>query len=257
MKKVISFLMLMFLLSNQLICAATEQPNQTQSPAGQSFAHFPEEGIPVLMYHSIGTMYDRSICVSESLFKEQMEWLYKHDYHTVNLDEFYEALSGNAELPDKPVLITFDDGFGDNFKVAWPILEQYGFNATFFIVTGQVNPYNIDWNQLKELISQGNSIGSHSVNHYDMSSLNSRQQEKELRASKQALEDNLGTSIKAFCFPYGKYNKTTLALLPESGYLLSFTTNSGKVRFGDNEYLLKRVHIWGGMSSSKFVEQVS
>ncbi len=257
MKKAISFLVLFLVLTSQPICAAVERSDETQSAIEKNLSHFPEGGIPVLMYHSIGTKYDRSICVSEKLFQEQMEWLYNHNFHTVNLDEFYSALSGKSAFPDNPILVTFDDGFSDNYQVAWPILKQYGFNATFFIVTSQINPYNIDWDQLRELVRQGNSIGSHSVNHFDLTTLNTKQQEKELRESKEMLEENLGTSIKAFCFPYGGYNKTTLALLPESGYLLSFTATSGKVRFGDNEYLLKRVHVCGGMPLSKFIEKVS
>lgn len=257
MKKIILFFVVLFLLlTSPSICASAKQ-SAAPSAIENNLAHFPQEGIPVLMYHSIGTMYDRSICVSEKLFEEQIEWLHANNYHTVNADEFYEALSGKSALPDNPILITFDDGFGDNYKVAWPILKQYGFNATFFIVTSQVNPYNIDWDQLKELVAHGNSIGSHSVNHYDLSTLNTKQQEKELRKSKEILEEKLDTSIKAFCFPYGSYNKTTLALLPESGYLLSFTARSGKVYLGDNEYLLKRVHICGGMPLSSFIKKIT
>lgn len=256
MKKIISLLAILLLLTSQTICASAEQ-SASQSTIENNLAHFPKEGIPVLMYHSIGIMYDRSICVSEKLFEEQMEWLHENNYHTVNSDELYEALSGKTALPDNPILITFDDGFGDNYKVAWPILKHYGFNATFFIVTSQVNPYNIDWNQLKELVEQGNSIGSHSVNHYDLATLNTKQQEKELRKSKEVLEEKLDTSIKAFCFPYGSYNKTTIALLPKSGYLLSFTVRSGKVYLGDNEYLLKRVHICGGEPLSSFIKKIT
>jgi len=254
-KRNISFFILIFFLANLLVCNAAGE--QAQISKEQSLTQFPEEGVPVLMYHSIGSQYHCSICVSEKQFKEQMEWLSDNGYHTINLDQFYEALSGNASLPENPVMITFDDGFADNYRVAWPILKEFGFNATFFIVTSQVNPYNIDWGELKELIRQGNSIGSHSVNHFDLTTLNTRQQEQELRESREALEKNLGVKVKAFCFPYGNYNKTTLALLPETGYVLSFTTFSGKVHYGDNEYLLRRIHIWGGKPVSDFIKQVA
>ena len=255
MRRSFSFFILIYFLASMLICSAENE--QIGNGAENGLSQFPEEGIPVLMYHSIGSQYHCSICVSEKQFTEQMDWLRDNGYHTLNLDEFYEALSTGAKLPEKPVMITFDDGFADNYRVAWPILEQHGFNATFFIVTGQVNPYNIDWPDLKELVSHGNSIGSHTVDHIDLTTLNTRQQEKELRVSKEALEKNLGIKVKAFCFPYGNYNKTTLALLPETGYSLSFTTTSGKVHYGDNEYLLRRIHIWGGKPTSDFVKQVA
>lgn len=238
-----------------MVCSA--ESGETGNGAEQGLTQFPEEGIPVLMYHSIGSQYHCSICVSEKQFKEQMDWLYDNGYNTLNLDQFYDALSDGAGLPEKPVMITFDDGFADNYRVAWPILRQHGFNATFFIVTGQVNPYNIDWPELKELVKGGNSIGSHTIDHIDLTTLNTRQQEAELRVSKEVLEKNLGIKIKAFCFPYGNYNKTTLSLLPETGYSMSFTTTSGKVHYGDNEYLLRRIHIWGGKPTSDFVKQVA
>jgi len=218
---------------------------------------FPESGVPVLMYHSISSKYDCSICVTENQFRKQMAWLYDNGYHAVSVDAFYSALAENGTLPEKPVLITFDDGFKDNYQAAWPILKEFGFTGTFFVVTGKIDSYNLDWEDLKQLVENGNSIGSHSVTHRDLSSLNAAQQEKELRESKRTLEEGLGAPIKAFCFPYGKYNKTTLSLLPELGYSLSFTTRSGKVCFGDDEYLLKRVHVVGGMSMASFQKQVA
>jgi len=248
-KKYVSIIIVIVLFLNQTDCLASGE-------AAGGPESFPKEGIPVLMYHSIGSKYQCSICVSEKQFDEQMRWLYENGYSSLKLEEFYEALRGGP-LPEKPVLITFDDGFSDNYRVAWPILRRYGFRATFFIVTGQVAPYNIDWDELRELTEAGNSIGSHTVDHRDLSTLNTRDQERELRQSKEALEKNLGIEVRAFCFPYGKYNKTTLSLLPAEGYTMGFTTESGKVRFGDDEYLLRRIHIWGGKPFSSFVEQVA
>ena len=175
----------------------------------------------------------------------------------MSIDEFYEALINQGPVPENPVLITFDDGYIDNYTADWPILKQYGFTATFFIITQYVNPSRMDWEQLIELIGQGNSIGSHTVNHYDLSTLSAAQQKKEIDDSKGILEDKLGIPIKAFCFPSGKYNCTTLKLLSESGYSLGFTTKSGRVHSGDDSFLLKRVRIWGGMTSSQFIKQVA
>ncbi|MEA4895509.1 MAG: polysaccharide deacetylase family protein [Oscillospiraceae bacterium] len=258
MKKLISLAAAVFILTSSFFCEGAFLPDEpSQSAVEKNLATFPENGIPVLMYHSISSKYDSSICVSEKLFRKQADWLYSNNYHTVTPDWLLAAMAGRRSLPENPILITFDDGFHDNYSVAWPILKEYGFNATFFIVTDQVNPYNIDWDQLIELVSQGNSIGSHTVHHYDLSALSCTQQESELSQSRRILEEKLGTDIKSFSFPYGKYNETTLSLLPELGYALSFTTTSGKVRLGDDEYLLKRVHIEGGMPMKEFVKQVS
>jgi peptidoglycan/xylan/chitin deacetylase (PgdA/CDA1 family) len=237
--------------------AAPAPSNQQNNQVLQKLYSYPQNGIPVLMYHSISTEPDNTLCVSKEQFGEEMAWLHSNNYHTLSMDDFYEALINRGRLPENPVLITFDDGYKDNYEAARPILEQYGYVATFFIVTDYVNQYRIDWDQLKDLISKGNSIGSHSVGHRDLSTLSAEQQEKELKDSKQILEDHLGISIKAFCFPSGKFDQTTLTLLPEAGYALSFSTKSGKVHIGDNRYSLNRVGIMGGSSLSKFISQVS
>jgi peptidoglycan/xylan/chitin deacetylase (PgdA/CDA1 family) len=242
-----------FLISNDITYPAYVQSQNTDAP---DLRPFPAKGIPVLMYHSISTNPKDGNCVSEEQFEKEMEWLYSQNYHTLNMDELYQALVQGALVPDKPILITFDDGYPDNYKTAWPILKQYGFRATFFIITNNIGAASIDWSQLKDLISQGNSIGSHSVHHYDLSILSYKQQESELGKSKQILEDNLGIKIKAFCYPSGQYNETTLKLLSELGYTLSFTTKPGRVYLGDNQFELRRVRVWGGMLFSIFTRQV-
>jgi peptidoglycan/xylan/chitin deacetylase (PgdA/CDA1 family) len=233
-----------------------QQP-ETLPPSGEATASFPKSGIPVLMYHSISTDEKNSLCVSEDQFKGEMEWLHQNAYHTISIDEFYEALMNQGSVPENPILITFDDGYTDNFTTAWPILKEYGFTATFFIITDYVSPSRIEWEQLSELVEQGNSIGSHTIHHYDLSKLSAVLQKKEIADSKSILDEKLDVTVKAFCYPSGKYNQTTLKLLSESGYSLGFSTKSGRVHAGDDPLLLKRVRIWGGMTSTEFIKQVS
>lgn len=227
----------------------TSSEMQPPQPKNANLYKFPETGIPVLMFHSISTKPGNTLCVSENQFKEEMAWLKSQNYHTITLDELYQALTNNALLPEKPILLTFDDGYADNFKQAWPILQQYGFWATFFIA---VNYNKMDWNELKELVRQGNSIGSHTVTHLDLTTRSAKQQEIELTKSKQILKDQLSINIIAFCYPSGRYNKTTLGLVEKSGYKLGFTTNSGKVHFGDDLYTLKRIRVSSGISLAAF-----
>ena len=216
----------------------------------------PDAGVPVLMYHSISSKYDPSFCVPAKQFEREMRYLREHNYHSVSPAELRAALDGEAPLPENPVLITFDDGFGDNYKTAWPILEKYGFRATFFIVTGEVGDYSIDWPQLQELIDAGNTIGSHTVHHCDLTTLSEAGQRRELFDSKATLEKHLSAPVSAFCIPYGRYNKTTLRLLREAGYDISFTTNPGRVCTGDDIYTLHRLHMVGGTNLSRFAQKV-
>lgn len=232
-------------------------PTPPLTPGNQdklNMSKFPEEGIPVLMYHSISTIPGNSLGVPVEQFSEEMEWLNRQNYHSLSLNEFYQALTNQAPVPEKPILLTFDDEYSDNYSSAWPILRQYGFGATFFVTTSSVGPGMMDWNQLKDLNGQGNSISSHTVHHLDLTTLSSEQQEYELRVSEQELENHLSVSVPALCFPSGRYNKTTLELMPKLGYKLGFTTVPGKVHLGDDLLTLKRVRISGGMPLASFQE---
>lgn len=213
---------------------------------------FPDGGIPVLMYHSIRTTPGNSLCVPVKQFSEEMEWLHLQNYQTLSIDELYDALTEKTLTAKKPIVLTFDDGYTDNYNSAWPILRQYGFRANFFIITDAVGSGAMNWSELAELVKNGNSIGSHTVRHLDLTKLTPKQQEKEITISKQELEKHLGIHVRALCFPSGRYNNETLKLMPKSGYELGFTTQPGKVHLGDNLLLLKRVRISGGMPFSNF-----
>lgn len=213
---------------------------------------FPKEGIPVLMYHSISTLPGNSLGVPVKQFAQEMDWLKRQGYHSISTEDLYLALVNKTPVPEKPILLTFDDGYADNYWSAWPILEQKGFRATFFIVTNSVGPGMMNWDQLNDLSRQGNSIGSHTVHHLDLSTLSYNQQERELTISKQELENHLGIKETVLCFPAGRYNKTTLALMPKLGYTLGFTTKPGKVHLGDDLLTLKRERIYGGMPIATF-----
>jgi len=213
---------------------------------------FPEEGVPVLMYHSISTIPGNSLGVPVKQFTEEMEWLHRENYHSLSLEEFYQALANKTPIPEKSILLTFDDGYSDNYSSAWPILHQFGLSATFFIVTNSVGPGMMSWDQINDLARQGNSIGSHTVHHLDLSMLSNKQQENELGNSKQEIVNHLDISVQALCFPSGRYNKTTLELMSKQGYKLGFTTHPGKVHLGDELLTLKRMRISGGMALASF-----
>ncbi len=213
---------------------------------------FPNEGIPILMYHSISTLPGNSLGVPVKQFNEEIAWLRRQGYHSISIEDLYQALVNKASVPEKPILLTFDDGYGDNYRSAWPIMQHNNFRATFFIITNSVGHGMMNWEQLNDLIKQGNFIGSHTVHHLDLASLTENQQDSELNISKQELEQHLGISVQALCFPSGKYNKTTLKLMSKLGYRLGFTTKPGRVHLGDVLLTLKRERIYGGMPLVSF-----
>ncbi|KLU59289.1 poly-beta-1,6-N-acetyl-D-glucosamine N-deacetylase precursor [Peptococcaceae bacterium CEB3] len=227
-------------------------PKKNPPAAAPALTPFPKEGIPVLMYHSISTIPGNTLGVPVKQFTAEMVWLHRRGYHSLSPDELYRALTAGGKVPEKPILLTFDDGYADNYYAAWPILRANGFRATFFIITNSVGPGMMTWSWLADLVRAGNSIGSHTVHHLDLAALPAKEQEDELAQSKQAIKNHLGLDVRAFCFPSGRYNPTTLELLSKLGYRIGFTTRPGRVHVGDNPLTLKRLRIYGGMPLSSF-----
>ncbi|MDP4133757.1 MAG: polysaccharide deacetylase family protein, partial [Bacillota bacterium] len=179
------------LTSNEIIDTDSNiAPTPTTQPTNEnvtSIYNFPAKGIPVLMYHSISSRPNNSLCVPEIQFAKEMEWLSNQNYHCLTIEEFYLALVDDDPLPEKSILLTFDDGYVDNYKVALPILEHYNFKATFFIIVNSIGAEGMSLDQIKELTKKGYSIGSHTSNHLDLSILSAKRQENELMISKQKL----------------------------------------------------------------------
>ena len=174
-----------------------------------------------------------------------MKYLHESGFSTISLDQLYEAYQGKSMLPEKPIVITFDDGYLDNYTAAFPVLKQYNFTAAFFVITDVVGKGMMSWEQLREMQDYGMTIQPHTVTHPDLTALTPEQQRKEMADSKAEVESKLGTQVKFFCYPYGKFNSATLKQLKDSGYKLGLTISQGKANPADNLLLLKRLYVNG------------
>ncbi len=208
---------------------------------------FPPQGIPILYYHSIANLPGNELGVPPAQFDAQMQYLHTQGYTTISLDQLYAALTKGAKVPRKPILLTFDDGYPDNYSVALSILERYGYTATFFVVTSYMQPRQgmLTWPELSAMSDYGMTIGSHTVHHLNLSKLPLAQQSAELSQSKAEIQRHLGFATPYFCYPYGGYDPATLQMLRKTGYKLAVTTDSGVVEPGDNVLRLKRIYVNG------------
>ncbi len=248
----------------QVSAQSSDIPAQ-QKPAPQKWVppqaeyDFPAKGVPFLYYHSIASLPGNVAGVPPAEFAAQMKYLYDAGFSAVSLDQFYAAYEGKEKLPRKPVVITFDDGYPDNYSIAFPILKQYNFTAAFFVVTGYMEPGQgmLTWDQLREMQAYGMTIGSHTVDHLELSKLSLAEQKNEIFQSKAKIESELGTSVDYFCYPNGKFNQTTLSLLRQAGYKLAVTTAPGTAKRGDNPLLLKRVFVNGLNDLADFKRRVT
>lgn len=201
--------------------------------------------VTVLNYHKTEDVHN-SLSVPPAEFDAQMKFLWEHNYHTISPDELYSSLSGNAELPENPVLITFDDGYEDNYLYAYPILQKYGFKATIFVISGYVGvqPHYITWQQAREMRDYGFNIESHTVSHRSMTDLTDEELKTELVESKKKIEAEMGHTVNFMAYPTGTYNLHIAQLVKDAGYKAAFTIKYGNVDKGSNVYALERVPIF-------------
>lgn len=184
--------------------------------------------IPILMYHHVDDK-SGSLYISKSTFSGQMDYLTKKGYNTVTLAEVVSGLNGQSALPPKPIVITFDDGYQDNYLNAYPVLRQYNMKATFFIITQLVGGFDyMNWEQLREMA--GNplvTIGDHTLSHKAVSMETDPQLRDEILSAQSILKDQLGVVVNTFAYPYGSLNVNAEKILKEGGFAAAVTTQRG------------------------------
>ena len=211
-------------------------------------------GIPVLNYHQINDVDENLLTVSTSEFETQMAWLAENGYQTITVSELLDFLDGKGSLPERPVLITFDDGYIDNYQCAFPILKKHNMKACIFLISEYVSlyPNYLTWEQLAEMQSSGIEFGSHTVDHNVLTELSPNSVNHELADSKNILEKRLKRRIEVLAYPCGFTNEYIKSRVNASGYRAAFTVNLGNVHTGDDLYALNRVPIFGALPHTMF-----
>jgi peptidoglycan/xylan/chitin deacetylase (PgdA/CDA1 family) len=225
--------------------------------------------IPILMYHSIsndsenGTHPYYRTCTSPEVFKSHMRFLQDYNYSVISLSDAINLLNDTAEQPlaqsktdrVRYVVITFDDGFRDFYTHASPILQKYGFTATMFLTTSFISNHGkrfkekpcLSWNEVRELHQKGISFGSHTITHPQLKILPREHVQREVKESKDIIENELGSAIESFSYPYAfpeEDNQFKLFLrdtLKSSGYQYGVSTILGIASRTQNQFFLRRI----------------
>jgi len=218
------------------------------SPNGSNLINLKD--VPILNYHKVDIL-NHALSVSPQEFEEQMEYLYKNKYNTITPDQLMAYLKYGKQLPYKPIMITFDDGYLDNYTNAYPIMKKYGFIATIFIVTNLVghDPRFMTWDQAKEMQQNGIVFGSHTVNHTSLTSLTKEQIRDELTQSRDEMTRQLGKPPNYFAYPTGTYNSEIEDIVRSAGYKAAFTIRYGQVGVDSDLYALERIAIFKGQKT--------
>ena len=206
------------------------------------------EGFPILEYHQVTNepsepgfeMYN----VPPAEFAAQLDYLQAEGYTTITLKDFMYAVNGYRPLPEKPIVLTFDDGYKDNYTEMLPILEAHGMTAVIYVITNELGQKNyLKLEELKDMERRGLEIGSHTSDHLPLTSLDKIPQRRQLRESKIYLEWSGLEPICSLSYPNGAFNSELEEILREENYLTAVTGEAGLNTIETNPYELYRVHI--------------
>jgi peptidoglycan/xylan/chitin deacetylase (PgdA/CDA1 family) len=196
----------------------------------------PVPKVPVLAYHRVTENVEKynGMAVSPAHFRRQMKFLAENNYTPITLDDWYNTVKHGTKLPEKPVIITFDDAWKSQYENALPILAEFNVPATFYVYTAVVgNNTTMSWQQLRDLARKGHSIGCHSGSHADLTKKFSFENDaryakrltREIQGAKDKLEEKIGVPVRHFCYPYGYYNTNVIAYLRKARFLTGTTVN--------------------------------
>lgn len=219
----------------------------TDTPVPQwSFQGPGELVVPILLYHHIGISPSESpYYISPYDFEQQIHLLQQWDYQTISVELLARAITQGAELPPKPIILTFDDGGESVFTTALPIMQKYNFTGTAYIVYNYIGiPNYMNADQIRELYTKGWEVGSHSTSHVSLTERNDRQQD-EIIESRQKLEQKLGLPILTFAYPFGAYNEDSVYFARLAGYIAAMGLGESTVQGSKNLYYLYRRDISG------------
>ncbi|MFQ5428550.1 MAG: polysaccharide deacetylase family protein [Thermodesulfobacteriota bacterium] len=235
--------------------------------------------IPVLMYHHVNPNDGDMITVTPRAFEAHLQSIKENGYRTLALNELQAFMEGSLKIRERAVVITFDDGYLDNFVYAFPLLKKYGLRAVIFTVTGwldgasyapideegllafknKIPSHNkakdlvareayseviMNWDMARTMKDSGLvEFASHTVSHTECDALPEKILERELRNSKKRLVEELKTPCEHICWPRGRFNKTAVGVAEKLGYKGCFTTNRGIVRQGLNPMSINRIAV--------------
>jgi len=228
-----------------------------------------EPQVPIVAYHQVETVPSAGWSVSVEDFTDQMRYLHAAGYHVIPIATFYDYLSGKiASLPANPVVITADDGFGDQYANLNRVIRQFGFPWSLYIYPHFINTHGataITWPQVQQLAASGVDVESHTMthphlvrkSHADMSDAQYAQWlHSELADSKQVIEERTGKPVRFLCYPYGDWDAGVESEARRDGYLLGLTSWAGLNTHATNPFELHRSLVMSDTSLAAFTESL-
>lgn len=221
----------------------------------------PSRGVSVLMYHSVGDNKE-FFTVSPGVFEREIKYLTDHNYRIIPLSQLVASLKEHAPIPTHTVVLTFDDGYADNYSEVFPVLRRYHVPASIFISTSFVGGTRtvrrgtlpmLSWEQIREMKDSGLiEFFPHTHTHPKLTNISSAEAEREIRESRDILQKQLGVSADLFAYPYGFFNAEIISQVKNAGFRGACTVQSGIVTARTDSLLIPRNSIDSHVTFSMF-----
>ena len=182
--------------------------------------------VPILMYHHVGDWGAPGDwapwVVKPADFEAQMDWLRNHHYHPITMRQLQAHRERGEPLPPRPVMITFDDGWGEDMWIARQYLDPRAMPTVFFVYTGAVGaPGFLSWSDVRALEAGGHEVLSHTVSHPNLQQVPDARLASEMRDSRARLEQELGHPVECIAYPFGSYDGRVVKAAADAGYRLA------------------------------------
>lgn len=201
--------------------------------------------VPILTYHNIGYEKEGHF-VSPDNFAKQMEFIKKNGFEVITLDELVSDIKSKKHLKRNKLVITFDDGYQDNFEHAYPVLNKFGFPATVFLVTDYIGVKKgfLSWDEIRVMSRNKISFGGHTANHFYLGLLEDDAIAwEQIAGPKEIIKREIGVPADYFCYPSGGFNDKIKEIVKKAGYKGACSTNRGFAKLNSDVYELKRIKV--------------
>lgn len=245
-------------------------PNRERLVSARTRRYAPPAGppdqarVPILMYHHIAIApagadaVRRDLSVSPAAFAQQMDYLRAQGYETIDLQHLVDHLTTGRPLPAKPIILTFDDGYDDNFTQAYPVLRSHRLTGVFFVLSDAMgNPGYMSWQEAAEMSRNGMDIQAHGRTHADLAISSSADVAWQVAGSKAMIEERIGRPVRFYCYPSGRYNARTIEILRQNGFTAAVTIDYGATHKAASLFDLPRLRIRGADTLEQFAAKLA
>lgn len=212
--------------------------------------------VPILMYHQIAPLPEggaSSLYIHPDTFMAQLDALKENGYNTISMEQLYNHWNKGWPIPDKPIILTFDDGYMAHYTIGPEELTRRGMTGTFYYITNLIG----DRGQiLRKIYLDGVEVASHTIHHVKSTELDLESLTYEYKGSKEVLESYIGDEVRHFSFPHGKYNEDAISLLEQIGYKTATTTKYGIAHMDQANYTLQRIWVDYKDSPEKLLNKI-